>query len=163
MLVEIVDNRDTPLGVMEEKQVHALKLPHRRILVLVYDKKNRFYLLRDGKKSSFSPWRLPVCSHIRAGCAREEVALSLLKANLAIRPRKLRPIFPPYYVEELCEFIFVYGALIPPYDSPITPSHMEKVALSHEEMEFLITEYPQLICRYVLMCWREGAFVRLLK
>lgn len=91
---EIVDASGRPLAVMDLDEVHAQLLPHKGVIVLVYDPQGRLYLKRRAKHKRRFPSRLD-CSatgHVRPGEGRLEAAVRLAEEELglsSVRPSRI--------------------------------------------------------------------------
>ncbi len=157
-VLEIVDNHDLPVGAMDEDQIHTLQLLHRRVVVWVYNKEGKIYLVKE--KTGEKTWRPPVCAHVLMGKSREEVALERLKKDMNLVPRKLHfLVHPPRLFGRFSELISVYGAHIPPhYKEEEEYLPIEKIALFPQDLKIIIEKYPSLLSPYTIMCWEEGIF-----
>ena len=80
--VEIVDAAGRPLAVVSAGEAHRQSLPHRSVLVLVYDGRDRIVLGRRPPNAQAYPgrWDLPVRGHIAPGEAARDAAQRLAEA-----------------------------------------------------------------------------------
>lgn len=90
-LVDIVDHNDRPLLVMPLTEAHRQALPHRAVLVLVYDPAGRLYLQKRGPHKSLYPNRydLSATGHVRAGESRQAGAARELREELGLVAKNL--------------------------------------------------------------------------
>lgn len=89
--VEIVDLQDRPLGVLPLAEAHRQHLPHRSVLVLVFDADNRIYLQKRSSRKTLYPgrWDISATGHVRAGESRRDAAARQLEEELRIRAARL--------------------------------------------------------------------------
>jgi len=93
-LVEYVDARDRPLGVMPLSEVHRQALSHRSVLILLYDQGGKVYLQKRAAAKQFYPGRYDVSAsgHVKAGESRLDAAVRELHEELGITAREPRMI-----------------------------------------------------------------------
>lgn len=82
--VVLIDEQDTPLGLMEKQQAHVAGLLHRAFSVFVFNSKNELLLQQraDEKYHSPSLWTNSCCSHPRENETYEEAAHRRLQEEL---------------------------------------------------------------------------------
>ncbi len=115
-IFDVVDERDIPVGTATRKEVHALKLRHRAVHVLVFNAAGKVFLQKRSMAKDTAPgaWDSSSSGHLDAGeeydaCAVRELReeLGLVLASGIIPERVL-------YVEACSEtgneFVRVYRA-----------------------------------------------------
>lgn len=82
--VVLIDEQDTPLGLMEKQQAHVAGLLHRAFSVFVFNSKNELLLQQRAAEKYHSPslWTNSCCSHPRENETYEEAAHRRLQEEL---------------------------------------------------------------------------------
>lgn len=112
-LVDIVDQNDRPVMVMPLGEAHRQALPHRAVLVLVYDKQGRLYLQKRGPHKNLYPNRydLSATGHVRAGESRQKAAARELQEELGLVAKTLTQLDAvPASEQTGNEFITLFSA-----------------------------------------------------
>ncbi|WP_320169777.1 NUDIX domain-containing protein [Maridesulfovibrio sp.] len=159
-LIEVVDSSDLPLTSMEIKEVHRQSLPHRSVIVLVYDADEKLYLQKRSasKRLYAGRWDVSAAGHVYAGEARFDAALRELKNELGITTgglRKLKTINAS--AETGYEFISIY-ILEKTTAAPVpNPDEVESgYFYSKDELEWLIGEYRELLTPALVFLHDQG-------
>lgn len=148
-LVEIVDASNKPFAVIPLNEAHKQTLPHRAVLVLVYDTQNKVYLQKRSQQKSLYPGRydLSATGHVRAGEALEEAALRELNEELGIDTARLKLIHElPASVDTGHEFITLFSA--GRITQPLRPNPEELdggMFVDRDELNFLVENYRDML------------------
>jgi isopentenyl-diphosphate delta-isomerase len=147
-MIEVVDEKNKPFGVLSVEQVHTLQLYHRRVSILLYNKDNKLFLQQRSSRKERYPgfWDLSASSHVLIQESRED----------AIR-RKIHNVFG-FYMEHLSlfhefsptlikefEFISLYKACL--YRNNISLKSREiqsGVFVEQAEFEYLLNSFSDL-------------------
>ena len=83
-ILAVVDQNDKVVGSAALEEVYARKLPHRIVLILVFNEKGEMALQLRSKHKSFCPhhWVTAVGGHVRAGETAEQAALREFQEEL---------------------------------------------------------------------------------
>ena len=107
-LLEVVDANNTPLCIMNARDVQLQQLPYRAVGLLARDRSGRTLLSRRPGIG----WGISSFSRLRAGHAHEQLARELLRADWRqegqVLPLGLLPPGPALHA-----FIYLYEARIP--------------------------------------------------
>jgi len=158
-LFDVVDLDDRVIGRAPRREVHARKLLHRAIHVLVHDPNGHLFLQRrsPGKDTFPGCWDSSCSGHVDAGedypvAARRELGeeLGWHDASLPLRPLLKLHASP----ETGCEFIriFLLGPLSGPFD--LNPEEItEGRWIVPAELDILIDEYPDHVAGALRLLW----------
>ncbi len=148
-LIEVVDNSNRPLTTMDVKEVHRQTLPHRSVVILVYDAEGKLYLQKRSpeKKMYSGRWDVSASGHVYAGESSLDAALRELDLELNIKNSNLRLLSEiEASAETGNEFITIYVLdKINSIPSP-NPDEVESgYYYSENELEWLIRECRELL------------------
>ena len=158
-LFDVVDLDDRVAGQAPRREVHARKLPHRAIHVLIHDINGHLFLQRRGPGKDTFPgcWDSSCSGHVDAGedypgAARRELGeeLGWHEESLPLRPLLKLRASP----ETGCEFIqvFLLGPLSGPFD--LNPEEItEGRWIVPDELDILIDEYPEHVAGALRLLW----------
>jgi isopentenyl-diphosphate delta-isomerase type 1 len=158
-LFDVVDGDDQVVGQAPRHEVHARKLRHRAIHVLVHDPNGRLFLQRRSLSKDTFPgcWDSSCSGHVDAGedypgAARRELGeeIGWHDASLPLRPLLKLPASP----ETGHEFIqiFVLGPLTGPFE--LNPEEItEGRWIVPEELDLLIKEEPERVAGALRLLW----------
>lgn len=157
-IFDIVNERDEVIGQAPRKEVHAKKLLHRAVHVLVYNSRGQLFLQKRSmlKDTAKGKWDSSSSGHVDSGedydpCAvrelREEIGL-----HLSASPERILRI-------EACadtgqEFVWVYRCSS---EGPFVlhPEEIERGDwFTSEEITRWITEKPQEFARAFVLIWK---------
>jgi isopentenyl-diphosphate delta-isomerase type 1 len=158
-LFDVVDLDDHVVGQAMRHEVHAKKLLHRAVHVLVHDPNGHLFLQRRSMAKDTFPgcWDSSCSGHVDAGesypfAARRELGeeLGLHDATLPLRPLlKLHASLETGY-----EFIQIY--LLGPHSGPfdLNPEEItEGRWIVPDELDILINEYPERVAGALRLLW----------
>jgi len=158
-LFDVVDEDDRVIAQSPRREVHARKLRHRAIHVLIHDPNGRLFLQRRslGKDTFPGCWDSSCSGHVDAGedypaAARRELGeeLGWRDAALPLRPL-LKLNATPETGHEFIQ-IFVLGPLSGPFDlnsEEITEGRWA----APNELDILISEYPEQVAGALRLLW----------
>jgi isopentenyl-diphosphate delta-isomerase type 1 len=159
-LFDVLDLDDRVVGQAPRHEVHARKLLHRAVHVLVYDPNGHLFLQRrsPGKDTFPGCWDSSCSGHVDTGedypgAARRELGEELgVDTGLPLRPLlKLRASPETGY-----EFIqiFLLGPLAGPFD--LNPEEItEGRWIVPDELDILIGEYPDHVAGSLRLLWSQ--------
>jgi len=158
-LFDVVDLDDRVIGHAPRSEVHARKLLHRAIHVLVHNPDGHLFLHRRSPAKDTFPgcWDSSCSGHVDAGedypaAARRELVeeLGWHDARLPLRPLLKLRASP----ETGCEFIriFLLGPLSGPFD--LNPEEItEGRWIVPAELDILLDEHPDHIAGALRLLW----------
>jgi isopentenyl-diphosphate delta-isomerase type 1 len=158
-LFDVVDFEDRVTGQAPRREVHARRLLHRAIHVMVHDPNGRLFLQRRsmGKDTFPGCWDTSCSGHVDAGedypgAARRELGeeLGWHDTSLPLRPLLKLNASP----ETGCEFIqiFLLGPLSGPFE--LNPEEItEGRWIVPDELDRLIAEYPDRVAGALRLLW----------
>jgi isopentenyldiphosphate isomerase len=158
--LEVVDEANQPLAVMPREEVHNLALPHRSVLVLLYDARNKLYLQkrRHDRESHPGCWDLSATGHVRAGESRLEAARRELYEELRVEAGKLHWVLEmPGSPDTGYEFITLFRT--GPCRRMPDPNPEEVASgmfLERHEVGFLVRHYRHLLTPGLVTSWNKG-------
>ena len=158
-LFDVVDIDDRVVGRAARREVHARKLLHRAIHVLIHDPNHRLFLQRRsmGKDTFPGCWDSSCCGHVDAGEDDLEAARRELGEELGWHDTSLplRPLLKLHASPETgCEFIqiFVLGPLPGPFD--LNPEEItEGRWIAPDELDILLREHPEQVAGSLRVLW----------
>ncbi len=160
-LFDVVDLDDRITGHASRREVHAQKLLHRAVHVLVHDPNGHLFLQRRGPDKDTFPgcWDSSCSGHVDAGedypgAARRELGeeLGWHDTRLTLRPLLKLHASP----ETGCEFIqvFLLGPLSGRFD--LNPDEItEGRWIVPAELDILIDEYPDHVAGALRLLWSQ--------
>jgi len=158
-LFDVVDLDDRVIGRAFRREVHARKLLHRAIHVLIYNSNGHLFLQRrsPGKDTFPGCWDSSCSGHVDAGedypgAARRELGEELGWHDTRL---PLRPLLKLHASPETgYEFIqiFLLGPLSGPFD--LNPEEItEGRWIVPAELDILIDEYPDHVAGALRLLW----------
>jgi isopentenyl-diphosphate delta-isomerase len=160
-LFDVVDLDDKVVGQSPRREVHAQKLLHRAVHVLVHDPNGHLFLQRRSMSKDTFPgcWDSSCSGHVDAGedyliAARRELGeeLGWHDASLPLRPLLKLHASP----ETGYEFIriFLLGPLSGPFE--LNPEEItEGRWIVPDELDILINEYPDHVAGALRLLWSQ--------
>lgn len=156
-IVEVVDDSDRPVALITLGEAHRQLLPHRSVLVLVYDLDNRIYLRKRSSAKKIYPgrWDISAGGHVLAGESRFEAAQRELWDILGIQSERLRPVADiPSGPGTGNEFVSVYSVgrtAAPPRPNPVETQG--GFFYSMDEFDCLVKEFRELLTPELVLLW----------
>lgn len=148
-LVEAVDAHDRPLAVMDLRHVHAQRLMHRSVAVIVYDTDNRVYLQKRSRTKSAYPgrWDVSAFGHVRAGQSRQQTAHDTLRHELGLQRHNVRHrLALPASVQTGWEFVSIYTvAGVGNVPAPNADEVSQGVFYDRTELSCLVDGFRELL------------------
>ncbi|QLA16080.1 NUDIX hydrolase [Desulfolutivibrio sulfoxidireducens] len=148
-LVEYLDARDRPLGIMPLSEVHRQSLFHRSVLILVYNPQGKVYLQKRAASKAVYPGRYDVSAsgHVKAGESRLEAAIRELDEELGIAADTLRLVEnAPASPMTGYEFVTLYTAgktRAAPRPNPEEVS--DGLFVDHAELAYMADRFRELL------------------
>lgn len=97
--LHIVDACDRPVGIASRDDVHRLKLCHRSVHILIFNRRHEVLLQRRAAHKTVNPglWDSSAAGHVEAGESYEMAAKRELSEELGLSDSTLEPLFtlPP--------------------------------------------------------------------
>ena len=160
-LFDVVDLNDSVISQAPRREVHARKLLHRAVHVLVHDSDNRLFLQRRSMSKDTFPgcWDSSCSGHVDAGenylaAARRELGeeLGWHDGTTALRPL-LKLSACPETGHEFIQ-IFVMGPLSGPFD--LHPGEItEGRWVTVDELDSLIRDNPDSVAGALRLLWSQ--------
>jgi len=160
-LFDVVDLDDRVISQAPRHEVHARKLLHRAVHVLVHDVAGHLFLQRRSLSKDTFPgcWDSSCSGHVDAGedyvtAARRELGeeLGWHEASLPLRPQ-LKLFASPETGYEFIQ-IFVMGPCSGPFEL-----HPEEITegrwIVPDELDILIAEYPDHVAGALRLLWSQ--------
>jgi len=158
---DVVDREDRVVGQAPRREVHARKLLHRAVHVLVHDATGHWFLQRRSLKKDTFPgcWDSSCSGHVDAGedyptAARRELGEELGWEDDTMA---LRPVLKLTACEATGhEFIriFVLGALAVPFR--LNPDEISEGRwVTPDELDLLIAQTPERVAGALRLLWTE--------
>ena len=160
-LFDVVDLDDRVVSQAPRREVHARKLLHRAVHVLIHDESGHLFLQRRSMSKDTFPgcWDSSCSGHVDAGedyptAARRELGeeLGWPDASLPLRPVLKLNALP----ETGFEFIQIYlmGPLSGPFE--LNPDEIiEGRWIVPDELDILISEYPDHVAGALRLLWSQ--------
>ncbi len=159
-LVEVVDELDLPLCLMSLSEVHRQSLPHRSVLVLLYDIQGRLYLQKRSARKALYPGRLDISAtgHVRGGESREAAALRELREELGVRGKNLRLLREvPAGPDTGWEFVSLYTAgRVTEEPTPDGDEVESGLFVEPAELDYLTQHYRDTLTPGLVHFWESG-------
>jgi len=154
---DVVNERDEPVGRALRREVHARKLWHRAVHILVFDSAGRIFLQKRSMKKDMSPglWDSSCAGHVDAGEDYDAAAVRELREELGIRvaeaPERWLKLSPRE--ETGWEFCWMYRLT---HDGPLV-LHPEEIEtgewLAPAELDRKIAARPEAYCSAFRLIW----------
>lgn len=159
-IIEVVDEKDRPIGYMPLEEVRRQALHHRQVMVLVYNEKNKIFLQnkRKRKKQECSTWDVSASSPVEAAQSAEDTALNMLAKNLGITMQGLRHVGQANASPETGNtFVHVFSTGTVPLEHAYShPIVREGFFFDQEEITSLVEHYRELLSPALLLLWKQG-------
>jgi isopentenyl-diphosphate delta-isomerase type 1 len=160
-LFDVVDLDDQVIGQSPRREVHARKLLHRAIHVLIHDPNGHLFLQRRSLDKDTFPgcWDSSCSGHVDAGEDYVRAAWRELDEELGWHDASLplRPLLKLHASPETgYEFIqvFLLGPLSGPFD--LNPEEItEGRWIVPDELDILINEYPDHVAGALRLFWSQ--------
>ncbi|WP_438482082.1 NUDIX hydrolase [Oleiharenicola lentus] len=156
-LFDVVDENDHVTAQLERRHVHARKLRHRAVHLLVTNRAGEVFLHQRSMSKDLFPgvWDSSAAGHVGAGEDYDGTAVRELDEELGCRPeRPPQPLFKIEAREETGqEFVWVYRV---ESEGPFTlhPEEIERGAwFTIEAIDRWIAERPQELAPAFLYLW----------
>ncbi|MFZ5811913.1 MAG: NUDIX hydrolase [Thermodesulfobacteriota bacterium] len=160
-LVEYVDSRDRPLGIMPLSEVHRQSLFHRSVLVLVYNPSGKVFLQKRAASKSVYPGRYDVSAsgHVQAGESRLEAAIRELDEELGIAVDTLRVIGnAPASPMTGFEFVTLYTAGKTPAAPRPNPEEVaDGLFVDRAELAYMADRFRELLTPGLVHFFEQNA------
>jgi isopentenyl-diphosphate delta-isomerase type 1 len=160
-IFDVVDLDDRVVGQAPRREVHARKLLHRAVHVMIHDANGHLFLQRrsPGKDTFPGCWDSSCSGHVDSGedyvtAARRELGeeLGWQDASLPLRPVLKLHASP----ETGYEFIRIF--IMGPLSGPFT-LHPEEITegrwIVPDELDILIGEYPEQVAGALRLLWSQ--------
>ncbi|MDR3320370.1 MAG: NUDIX hydrolase [Desulfovibrio sp.] len=151
--IEIVDSRNTPLGIMDYGDVTRQRLIHRTVAVLLRDSIGRFLL----SFQAGSGWTFSSIAPVPAGLSCETCAINTLRKRWNLDTR-IQPIglYPPC-VENQQSFVAVFEARLPTEMAAELTIELERhLLLDYDELKGLNTHFNDMLMPYMRIALQNG-------
>lgn len=160
-IFDVVNMDDQVVGQAPRREVHAKKMLHRAVHVMVHDANGHLFLQKRSISKDTFPgcWDSSCSGHLDSGenyvtAARRELGeeIGWHDASLALRPVVKLSASP----ETGYEFIqiFIMGPLTGPFEL-----HPEEISegrwIVPEELDILIDEYPEQVAGALRLLWQQ--------
>ena len=154
---DVVNERDEPIGRATRREVHARRLWHRAVHILVFDSAGRIFLQKRSMKKDMSPglWDSSCAGHVDAGEDYNAAAVRELGEELGITlaetPERWLRLEP--CPDTGWEFCWVYRLN---HDGPFV-LHPEEIEtgewLTTDEVRQRLAARPEDYCTAVRLIW----------
>lgn len=155
--IEIVDLQDRPLGVLPLAEAHRQKLPHRSVLILVFDAQNRIYIQKRSSRKALYPdrWDISATGHVRSGESRHDAAIRELEEELRIRAARLDLVADfDAQPDTGWEFVTLYRATgIQGTPSPNPKEVADGMYVDSDELAALVSGFREHMTPALVGCW----------
>jgi hypothetical protein len=151
--VEIVDGRNTPLGVMDYEDAARQHLPHRSVAILLRDAAGRFLLSFQEK----SGWGFSSLAPVPAGQSCETCAAAALREQWGLRTRILPIGMYPPCGENGHSFVAAFEARLPlSAAAELTDAPERHLLLDYDELKGLNTHFGDVLSPYMRIVLQNG-------
>lgn len=158
-MFDVVNERDEVVGQAPRSEVHAKKLLHRAVHVLVYNSRGQLFLQKRSmlKDTAKGKWDSSSSGHVDSGEAYDPCAVRELREEIGLHlnapPQRILRI-------EACpdtghEFVWVYRC---ESEGPFVlhPEEIERGDwFTPEEITRWVTEKPQEFARAFVLIWKK--------
>ncbi|MDR2054851.1 MAG: NUDIX hydrolase [Desulfovibrio sp.] len=151
--IEVVDGRNTPLGVMDYKNIVLQRLLHRSIAILLRDAAGRF-LLSFQKKTG---WGFSSVAPVPAGQSCETCAAITLREQWGLQTRILPVgVYPPCR-ENGHSFVAAFEARLPLAAATALTGEPERhLLLDYDELRGLCAHFSDMLSPYMRIVLQNG-------
>ncbi|BBD07647.1 NUDIX hydrolase [Desulfovibrio ferrophilus] len=143
-------------------EAHRQALPHRSVLVIIYDKDERIYVQRRCRSKAIYPgrWDLSATGHVKAGESRLGAALRELEEELRVRASNLTLLAEVAACPETnWEFVTLYAASgVVGAPSPNPDEVMDGMYLDRDELEAMVENFREMLTPALVAAW-EGGYI----
>lgn len=143
-------------------EAHRQALPHRSVLVMLYDQGGRVYLQRRSHSKAVYPgrWDLSATGHVQAGESRQGAALRELEEELRVRASSLTLLTEVAACPEThWEFVALFAAAGVVGDpSPNPDEVMDGMYIDRDELESMVENFREMLTPALVAAW-EGGFI----
>lgn len=157
---EILDDGNRTFMVMPLASAHRQRLPHKSVVVLVYDGDNRLYLRKRSEKKSRFPgrWDLSVRGHVLPGESAFDAAVREVWETLCLRTDRLKFLSNrPPGPETGFEYMTIFILARPPHPLEPDPGEVEEGYYhTPEEVQYLVREFRELLTPGLVSLWLAG-------
>lgn len=158
-MVEAVDAADRPLAVVSLAEAHRQGLPHRAVLVMLFNTAGKLYIQKrsQGKRLYPGRWDLSATGHVKAGEAREAAALRELREELGIGLDRLL-LWREVTARQAgaLEFVSLYHAGRVKQQPRPNPEEVETgMWVDREELDYLAREFRDQLTPGLVHFWER--------
>ncbi|WP_051617284.1 NUDIX hydrolase [Desulfonatronovibrio hydrogenovorans] len=157
--IEAVDSSNRPLAVLPRAEVHRQGLFHRTVIVLVYDRDHRLLIQKRHRSKSLYPgrWDLSATGHLKAGESATDGAMRELREEVGVAPKALRlATIINGSSETNFEFIYLFNAGRVKFSPSPNPEEVEETMfIDRDDMESLVSEFPDILTPGLVYFWRR--------
>jgi isopentenyl-diphosphate delta-isomerase len=158
-LLEVVDGKNKSLAVCPKKQILNQALPHKIVLVLVYDQLKSLYIQQRSFKQELYPgyWDVSAAGHVRAGESKEDSALRELNEELGITGVKLHLLYEIQASQKTDNtYISIFFCKLKNLVLLPNPKELEQgVFMEKHELDYFISNYLSIIAPSLLYLWHN--------
>ncbi len=158
---DVVNDRDEVVGRAARREVHARKLLHRAVHILVFDRTGRIFLQKRSMLKDMSPglWDSSCSGHVDAGEDYDTAAVRELGEELGLKVDKVPE---RWFSDRPCEatgweFVWVYRMQ---YDGPFVlhPQEIERGGwFTVEELTRWLKEKPEEFAPAFRLIWGRAS------
>jgi len=158
--LEVVDQNNRPVAAFPHSLVHKQQLLHRRVSVLMYNKKKKLYLQKRSSRKGLYPacWDISVSGHVHTGESCLEAALRNLRDEIGVSLNRLQVINQLSAGPETDqEFVTLYSTGPCEQVPSPNPAEVEKgLFVEKHELDYLVRSFQHLLTPGLLHFWRLG-------
>ena len=157
-LVEVMDAKNNPLGVMPLPEVRRQRLYHRVAVVLIYNQKNKICLPKRKDTRMVSPgrWDISMRTHLHVGEGSMDAACREIREHIG--EFRALPIFE-YTMQPAAEgensFTDIYTLKRFEPQTPCT-SLEQTMFVDRDELSGLLKHCPELVTPLLVYLWNQG-------
>ena len=157
--VEVVDSKNTPIGIMPLLEVRRQGLFHRMVLVLIYTRENKVCLRKreDSRKDNYpGRWDIAVRAPLQAGKSSMDTACMKIREQIGTCATDLRFVYTiPPAPETGHAFIDLYRLDRFTLQIPaLQPT--QTMFVDRDEVSGLITRCPGHVTPLLIYVWKQG-------
>jgi isopentenyldiphosphate isomerase len=158
--LEVVDRNNKPVAAFPRSLVHEQQLLHRRVIVLLYNKKKKLYLQKRSRRKGRFPacWDISVSGHVYAGESCLEAALRKLRDEIGVSLSRLQVVNELQAGPETDhEFVTLFSTGTCEQVPSPNPADVEKgLFVEKHELDYLVRSFQHLLTPGLIYFWRLG-------